>query len=372
MSSIDICISFDTTGSMYPCIGEVKRNVGELINRLFLEIPNIRLSLIAHGDYEDERETYLMRQVDFTKEKKKLVKFIKEKATATCGFDHEESYEYVLHKAKDLSWDSDETRILIMIGDAPPHPKDKSKMKLDWRKECKELYSDYGVNCIAVQCLDRQYAPSTTFYSQLAKLTKGYYLRLDQFSYVREMILAVCFKQVGNARVEQYEQEVRDRMGGGLTTGMRKIFDRMLNREEVVDDEVVVDDSDEEDEGGPAIVACPPAKFQILGVENKCSIKDFVEEMGLIFKKGKGFYEFNKPELISKKKEIVLMKTDTGAIYEGDGARRLAKLVEYDPKKRIKPSDIEGYKVFIQSTSYNRKLVGGTQFLFEVDDWLIE
>jgi hypothetical protein len=37
--------------------------------------------------------------------------------------------------------------------------------------------------------------------------------------------------------------------------------------------------------------------------------------------------------------------------------------------KKYKPSDIRDYRVFIQSTSYNRKLIGGTGFLYEAEDY---
>jgi hypothetical protein len=39
---------------------------------------------------------------------------------------------------------------------------------------------------------------------------------------------------------------------------------------------------------------------------------------------------------------------------------------------RIKPSNLEKYSVFVQSTSANRKLIGGTKFLYEVEDWAME
>ncbi len=36
-----LCISFDTTASMYPCIGEVKRKVTELVGRLLTDVPHM-------------------------------------------------------------------------------------------------------------------------------------------------------------------------------------------------------------------------------------------------------------------------------------------------------------------------------------------
>ena len=44
---------------------------------------------------------------------------------------------------------------------------------------------------------------------------------------------------------------------------------------------------------------------QVLHVESKCSIKEFILENSLIFKTGRGFYEFTKPEVISHKKEVL-------------------------------------------------------------------
>ncbi len=360
----DITISFDTTGSMYPALSEVRRNIDELVKRLFQEIPGIRIGLIAHGDYCDENKTYLMKSVDLTTDQEKLSTFVKNVGN-TYGGDYPEAYEYVLHKSQNLSWDSDSMRALIMIGDAYPHEKDENPYKLDWREECKELKS-IGVNIYSVQCLDYGNPKSKTFYKQMAELTNGYHLKLDQFSYIRDLILAICFRQVGDDELKKYEQEVKSRLGG-MTRGMRKIFDTMLGRvtsESVDEENASVPDSDDD-----TIVACNPAKFQILSVDSPMSIKEFVENMGLTFKRGRGFYEFTKPEIISNKKEIILMEKSTGDLYEGTGAKKMAGLIDRDPKKKIRPSDINNYRVFIQSTSYNRKLIEDTGFLYEITDW---
>lgn len=50
-----------------------------------------------------------------------------------------------------------------------------------------------------------------------------------------------------------------------------------------------------------------PARFQVLDVDDKCDIRSFVQKNELLFKTGRGFYEFTKPEKISDKKEVVLI-----------------------------------------------------------------
>ena len=40
--TVEIAFSFDTTGSMYPCLGEVRRKLQEVITRLKRDVPGIR------------------------------------------------------------------------------------------------------------------------------------------------------------------------------------------------------------------------------------------------------------------------------------------------------------------------------------------
>uniref|UniRef100_UPI0005B39F8D hypothetical protein n=1 Tax=Anaplasma marginale TaxID=770 RepID=UPI0005B39F8D len=73
-------------------------------------------------------------------------------------------------------------------------------------------------------------------------------------------------------------------------------------------------------------------------------------------------------ETIQAKKEIILMERSSGDLFAGDAVRELLNLPK-DENVRIKPTNLEKYVIFVQSTSYNRKLIGGTRFLYEVEDW---
>ena len=116
------------------------------------------------------------------------------------------------------------------------------------------------------------------------------------------------------------------------------------------------------DTGG--LVPVDPSRFQVLTVDERCSIKDFVQTNSLIFRAGKGFYEFTKPETISHKKEVVLVDKVTGDMYTGPEA---CNMIGAGGIGKIQPSSLEKYRVFVQSTSYNRVLMANTGFLYEVD-----
>ena len=119
------------------------------------------------------------------------------------------------------------------------------------------------------------------------------------------------------------------------------------------------------------ITPVPNGRFEILDVDNhidKVQIRTFLKDNGLSFKTGRGFYQFTKPENISLKKEIVLAHKNTGEMYTGYSAKMLLGITEdkYELKVRIRPSDYMDFDIFVQSTSYNRNLIGGTKFMYEV------
>ena len=66
-------------------------------------------------------------------------------------------------------------------------------------------------------------------------------------------------------------------------------------------------------------------RFKILQVPKKCTIKQFVLSNNLEFKVGRGFYEFTKPEIISHKKEVVLVDKKSGDFFTGRDAAKMIK-----------------------------------------------
>lgn len=377
---MDVCISFDTTGSMSQVIAETRKNIIDLTQKLFAEIKDLKISIIAHGDYCDDGETYLTKHIDFTNDPVQLVDFVKNTGD-TCGGDYPEAYEYVLNKVQSFSWSSD-NRSLIMIGDAYPHEKNANPYNLDWRNEAQEL-AKMGVNIYSVQALNSGSSKSYTFYKQISQVTNGYHLYLNQFSHIIFMITAIFYKQQKDKpeSLQQYEEHIEQTTG--MNKNLRDIFDVMLGRKTESEfdyhkfanpkakpltyKKTKTDGTTIEEADATEIVPALPAKYQLLNVPADSSIKDFVTSNKLTFKAGKGFYEFTKPETITTKKKVVLMKKDTGELYEGKGARKIIGLTGLS--KKYKPHDIPEYKVFIQSTSYNRKLIGNTTFLYEATDF---
>lgn len=359
---IDIVFTFDTTGSMYPCLTQVRRTVKDTVKRLFKEIAGLRVGIIAHGDYCDEGRPYVTKQLDLTHDEDKVVTFV-EKVEATGGGDAPECYELVLHEARSLSWKSGRSKIICLIGDDVPHPPTypENTKRIDWKNEL-GLLLELGINVYGVHAMPGTRGHSKHFYEEIARKTKGLYLTLDQFAQVNDLIMAVCFKQEGTEALKKFEAEVRSK--GRMNRAVDAMFATLLGRDKASDFKKT------------DLRSVPSGRFQVLDVreedcdaDGKVDIKKFVEAQGAAFKKGRGFYEFMKTETIQDYKEIILMEKTTGDFYAGKELVREMLGLPMTGSARIKPTALDKYKVFVQSTSVNRKLVGGTDFLYEVEDW---
>lgn len=355
MDEIDVVFTMDTTGSMYPCLAEVRRRVSETVKRLFDDIPGIRIGIIAHGDYIDRRTSYVTHCMDLTNNKDALVDFVKG-VGRTDGGDLPECYELALRRAREMHWRDGAKKAVVVVGDAEPHPVHYAlnTLAIDWKDEVRTMGLG-GTTIYAVRCLERSYPQFTKFWELLGEMTPGgATIRLHQFPDIVELIHAICYKQAGNEYLEQYEQELISNMR--LNRGIANFIDTLLGRETSTATVMF---------GSADLESVPPGRFQVLNIDKQMPIKDFVLSTGAEFRKGRGFYEFTKTETIQERKEVVLMDKKSGDMFTGRKAREMIG-VPYGTRARLKPADLEKYRIFVQSTSYNRILMPSTMFLYEV------
>lgn len=353
----EIVVSFDTTGSMYPCLTQVRRVVQQLTRDLFRDVPGLRMGVIAHGDYCDGSR--VISKFELSDEPAAICRFI-QNVQPTGGGDAPEAYELALHEARSFAWTRGQPKGLVLIGDDVPHGPDyrENRLNLDWRNELRSLL-DLEVHVHGVQALNRRYA--TRFYQEIARITGGFHLTLDQFSNITDILMAICFQQAGPERLQQFEEELvrTHRMNRNLDRVVSTLAGRVASSG-----------------GGTARFASegdlrpvPPGRFQVLTVDRDVPIKDFCSEQGLTFRQGRGFYELTKTVTVQGTKEIVLMNRASGDLFTGSRARELLGLPLDDEDVKLRPTHLEEFVPFIQSTSNNRKLIGSTRFLYEVEDW---
>jgi hypothetical protein len=339
------------------------------------------MAIITHGDYCDGSD--VINILDFTDDEDTIVRFV-ETAPSTYGGDAPECYELVLNRARRLKWLAGKAKAFVLIGDDVPHGPEypDNTEKLNWRNEL-GLLMEQGIHVYAMQALARGRA--THFYKEVAEKTDGLHLELHQFNTINDLLMAICYKQEGEEALKKYEAEVEKR--GAMTPIVGANFDRMLGREvravpraagysgggsytpprRTSTSSVVA--SGEIDEA--KLEPVHPSRFQVLDIDEPCPIKAFVNDNGLTFQTGRGFYQFIKTVKVQNYKEVVLVNDTTGSMFSGAQARTMLGLPKAGDGGTVslRPGTLKGYTAYIQSTSHNRKLLQGTKFLYEVPDW---
>lgn len=381
----DLLISFDTTGSMYTVLAQVRREISKLVTDIKNALPNVRIGIIAHGDYCDKDNPYTIRLMDFTDDTDSIIDFVKN-TESTYGGDSDECYELVLNTAANLaSWsDKDSNKIMIMIGDANPHGVNypQNTNKLDWHREADDL-AKKGIKVFAVHALSYYRHSSRMFYETVASKTGGTYLTLDQFSDIQNLIIATCSSQFNIEKLSEFVELVKSQKR--MTNSLARNINRLAGKELVAgvfEDYVPearktihrarVSDTTEVQKSGLTPIA--PGRFQVLDVDVNTAIKEFVNDNGLKFSTGRGFYELTKAESVQQYKEVILQDKDTGEMFNGAQVREFLglqpQIVSGGVTEKLYSTSGKGsnYRIFVQSTSVNRKLIGGTKFLYEVAD----
>ena len=173
---LDMVIAFDTTGSMAAYIDAVRKEVADLVPLLFKDNENLRLGIVAFGDYCDMENAQTFGKayqcLQPTDNENDIIRFIRESQN-TSGGDGDEFYELVIKKiVEETPWRADATKAILLISDAEPHPLGYSYKdcgvgnQIDWRLEAKKA-AEQKIKIDTVTITD---AP---WYKELSKMTNG-------------------------------------------------------------------------------------------------------------------------------------------------------------------------------------------------------
>ena len=128
-SGLDLMICIDSTGSMQPTIDALAGALGEMADLLDGISPKMRLGVVQYKD-EGELGDAGARVVQPLNKNIKAARKKLEKLRASGGGDLPEAVlgglDLALHKK--MKWKADTNKLVIVIGDAPPHAHQTSKL----------------------------------------------------------------------------------------------------------------------------------------------------------------------------------------------------------------------------------------------------
>lgn len=122
--SLDLVVCLDTTDSMQDDIASVKRDLPALVREKLGDFKEFRIGFVLYKDYFEE---YLNKKYDFTRD---FGVFAAELAAVKVGGGRdipEAVYEALYAALTEYPWAA-EKKIVLLIGDAPPHPIPRGKI----------------------------------------------------------------------------------------------------------------------------------------------------------------------------------------------------------------------------------------------------
>lgn len=206
---LDMVIAFDTTGSMSAYINAVKTHVKELVPKLFSSNPDLRIGIVAFGDYCDMKAPTLYGKayqvLDLTNDENKIIQFINE-AQNTSGGDGDEFYELVIKKiTEETAWREGSTKAVLLIADAAPHKVGYSyrsivsNAQIDWREEAKKA-SKLGIK-FDTMTIDPMYVE---WYKELSAMTNGISVPFNNSGKTSQVIEAAALSRGGTRTKAMY------------------------------------------------------------------------------------------------------------------------------------------------------------------------
>jgi hypothetical protein len=121
---VDIVLCLDTTASMRDDIDAVRKMLIPMLKELIADFASFRIGTVLYKDYYDE---YVTRVIPFTSDFSRFQRALNN-IRVFGGRDIPEAvYEALYDAAVKFPWEN-ESRIIILVGDAPPHPRPQGKI----------------------------------------------------------------------------------------------------------------------------------------------------------------------------------------------------------------------------------------------------
>jgi len=123
---LDVVFIFDATSSMAQFLRQVKIKIINLGMTFKTLVPATRIGLVA---YRDKGDDFITKTYPLTHRTQQLQQFLKG-IDPVGGGDRDEALDEGLRVAiNEFNWDKSSKKIILLIGDAPPHPQEMQKSK---------------------------------------------------------------------------------------------------------------------------------------------------------------------------------------------------------------------------------------------------
>ena len=125
--TLDIVLCLDTTNSMRKYIDPMREKLIPMLDELLRSFPSFRIGMVLFKDYYEE---YITKVVPFTSDFSQFQRDLNAIRVRGGGDIPEAVFEALNDGAVNFPWEA-ESRIMLLIGDGPPHPRPRGKITKD-------------------------------------------------------------------------------------------------------------------------------------------------------------------------------------------------------------------------------------------------
>jgi len=122
-AKLDMVFAIDTTGSMGSYISDTKDDATNLVDKIMAGVDDSRVGVLGYKDFGDS-EDYMFKDYAYSSDKSTIVSNINDLSASGGGDWSEAVYEAlmaIINGDEVGSWRSGATRVIMLMGDAPPH-----------------------------------------------------------------------------------------------------------------------------------------------------------------------------------------------------------------------------------------------------------
>ena len=125
-NGLEIVFVFDSTGSMGSVLAAAKERITKMVAVLQELVPYARIGIVTYRD-DDKSEVYTTRDVILSRDFYRAMNFLKG-VYAGGGGDIPEAVYLGLREATSQKWSKSARRLIVLIGDAPPHKRTEGRI----------------------------------------------------------------------------------------------------------------------------------------------------------------------------------------------------------------------------------------------------
>lgn len=199
MSGLELCIVMDDTGSMRPTINAARAGAKRMIERLRAFVPRVRAGLVSYKDAPYFR-------IGLTQNVARLEKAFG-KMSASGGMDHEEGVDKGIMMAiskTEMAWSRDAYRVVVVVGDAPPHDDDVMRLLRFLQKQKDDLLFEQPV---IVHTVSTSALPVLHF-QRIAHVGGGQHVTLADSGSLVDALVLLAFGGTSPERIRNWMREI--------------------------------------------------------------------------------------------------------------------------------------------------------------------